>query len=242
LNTIQESRKIAILGTALLTTLLLATPTMHVKAASFTYTNPGETAYVSATNNDANTTFSATALQYIPVLFYGNGTLQNLLAGNGTSLSVANSSSILYLGSGSNFIFGNFSSINATGHNWYVYKSPGALNSSLFNGNFTGGFFQPLNGTYGNLTLGLLLQSMHSQYAFVGTGDEDVFNLVGGITSDAFSVTAPGANVLVNIVPGSGNSTYNINLGTNSSVSITNANSTAFTSLGSTENVYNIIF
>jgi hypothetical protein len=197
--------------------LLLALPSvMFVRAGNFTYLNRGETAWVTATNNDDNSTFRITAMNSTVVLMNDTGLM--FVPTNATVIT------------GGHFVF---------------------INGSLF-GNSTEGYFnmttfpravlmQNLSAahSYGNVTIADLLTAMHSSYAMIGTGDFDHFNLTGGITSDTFSITGPGFGDQVSIFTGTGNSTYNINLGMNATVTITGTNATT---IGSTTNVYNIIF
>jgi len=189
---------------------------MVVRAGNFTYLNKGETAWVTATNNDDNSTFRVTAMNQTVVLMNDTGLM--FVATNATVIT------------GGHFIF---------------------INGSLF-GNSTEGYYnmtsfprpvlmQNLSDahSYGNVTIADLLTAMHSSYGLIGTGDFDRFNLTGGITSDTFSITGPGFGDAVAIASGTGNCTYNINLGMNATVTITGTNAT---SIGSTTSVYNIIF
>ena len=189
---------------------------MFVRAGNFTYINKGEAAWVTATNNDDNSTFRITAMNSTVVLMNDTGLV--FVPTNATVIT------------GGHFIFINGS--------LYGNSTEGYYNMSSFPRPV---LMQNLSdeGSYGNVTIANLLTAMHSSYALIGTGDFDNFNLTGGITSDTFSVTGPGFGDAVAIQSGTGNSTYNINLGMNATVTITGTNQTT---IGSTTNVYNIIF
>lgn len=198
--------------------IIMALPSvMFVKAGSFRYINRGEAAWLTATNNDDNSNFTISALQNITVLWI-----------NGSKwITFANSTSI----SSGHLIEVNSSLLNFTGQGYFTWS------------NSTGHGLRQIVlenlSAYNSTSISELYAAMHSSYALVGTGDFDNFTLIGGITSDTFSITAPGFGDFVNITSGTGNSTYNINLGPGASISITTSNGT---SLGSTTEIYNIIF
>ena len=216
LKTNLNNKRLVTIGTVFLgASIILALPSvMFVKAGNFKYINRGEAAWLSATNNDDNSNFTIQAANATAVVWI-----------NGSKwLTLANTTLI---GSG-HLIEVNSSILNFTGTAYYNFTSPSLRTILIEN-----------RTAYNSTSISELLAAMHSSYALVGTGDFDQFNLTGGITSDTFSVTAPGFGNVVNIFSGTGNSTYNINLGAGASVSITASNQTTE---GSTTNVYNIIF
>ena len=215
MNKTTESKKLALFGALAFTTLLLATPLMSVRAAGLSYTNPGETAYLTATNYDPAASFNITALQ------------ETFLLNLNLTTPGVNVTGIISTG---NYFFNDTLGIN--GSNWFVI---GALN-------YSGTYAGPANyNITENANVTALLSAMHSQYAIIGTGDSDVFNLIGGISGDTFSITGPGTSDAAHIQQGSGNSTYNINLGRNGTITIQASNATFF-GIGSTFNIYNLIF
>jgi hypothetical protein len=219
-----SSGKLARSGALLLGAfLLLSLPAVFtVRAGTFKYANQGEAAWVTATNSDDNSTFVINGTQIVNVL---------TTLSNGSGIFATNESS--YGITSGHFVFLN-GSLYGNNTEAYTLKN-GLINMTIpmLTQNMS------LSRGYGNVTISSLLASMHSSYALIGTGNLDKFYLSGGITSDTFSVTGPGFGDNVFINGGTGNDTYNINLGINGNVTITGSNAT---SIGSTTNVYNIIF
>lgn len=121
----------------------------------------------------------------------------------------------------------SFWTVNVTTAGGTTYMNNGTFN--FFNATGVGGYWQT------NATLTTIINRMHSTYTFTGIGRSDIINLTGGITADYFNINTPG-NSTVFIWAGLGNSTYNLLLGTNSTISIASSNGT------STLNTYNVVF
>lgn len=228
MKTIASSGNIAVASAVLVAALLLATPVMFARAASFSYMNKGESAWLTATNNDDNTNFTITAMNYTYIWQYGN--INNTMIGNMSVVGLEFNVTRLMLMSSEHFTFGNTTRLgNVTG--FFLWNSQLNNTQALTNNMSAIG---PSNATISDL-----LASMHSSYALIGTGDHDTFNLTGGITADTWSITAPGFNNTVNINTGEGSCTWNINLGAEGNVAINTINSTT---IAETTNIYNIIF
>jgi hypothetical protein len=217
-TTLPKAKVLATFAIFLGALLILTMPAAVVRAGNFAYTNNGETAFVSATNNDVHSMFNITAMQSTRLLC---GDFNNPVGS--CPLATVTTFNIL----GGHWVFNPTNSSLSTAYPTMYGAKYGAQTD--------------VTGYHLNV-----LTQMHSSYALVGTGDFDVFGLKGGITDDTFSVTAPGHNDTVDIYPGTGTvggwTTYNINIGPLGAVLINNGAPAASYSAGSTTSVYNIIF
>lgn len=197
--------------------MLLITPALGVAFASggFTYKNPGERTYLNVTNNQANFTFAIyagfwNASQSLPIVV------------NGTDISVL--FNITYIGG-----FYDLTNFNATTGMgtayWNSTISPGVRNVT--------GYFEATNTTAN------ILEGLESTYLITGAGNHDLVNLTSGMTNDIYSIVTPGVNDTVNLFTGAGSATFAVQVGVNSTITISPTIVNAST--GST-NVFNIVY
>ena len=229
-----------LLGAVLLVTLAIAFASTSIA----TYTNTGgENATFPVSNNQWGAVYNINAAGSC-----GNATAPVIPTGNGclsipfVSTQNLNEKQQFYLYAVGGFIEGS--------PNQGVYtefpEAPCVVPSQIANGpcivaQSTPGYYYSGNdflqyGYSGAETLFQYLDSLHSVYLFTGTGSFDHVNLNGGLTQDQYSIIAPGANNVVSINSGLGNSTYNVVLGPTGIINIQSAVS------GGTFNYYNVVY
>lgn len=219
------SRKILSISTVLAGALLLLSPSISAAFASnnFTYTNPGEQAFLNVTNNAGGATFT------INGAFYDNGTGISLFQVNGTYAN------------GTNFKLGSFNG-NASYFN--------GLGSNGSETTFYTGTPENFSGYYlTSSQLAGVLANLQSVYLITGAGAGDHATVTNGLTSDIYSLVLPGSGGNVTVFTGFGSSTYAIQVGTGSSVTISlntgivsggfDSNTTSF---AGANNIFNIVY
>jgi hypothetical protein len=244
LKTLPSTRKSLAMGSLILGAVLLITPAIAFAQTGTTYVNAsGENATLNVTNNQDGAYYTVAAAGACLGSYAINGVAYNI-AGSSTNQNVINGclsipfvsdkslpeSQTLYIFSVGGFIEGS------SGQGIYTEYLQG------YGAQTVPAYYYPGNSTlqYGlngkQETLYSYLSSLHSVYMFTGTGSYDEVTLFGGLTADQFSITTPGANTVVNINAGLGNSTYNIVVGALGTVNINDLNSAG------AYNYYNIVY
>ncbi len=198
----------------LLGVMLVVSPGLSFAAGnSFVYTNPGQRTFLNVTNNAEKASFNITAPAYIPVVI--NGTDQ--------------------------FLIGNYSWIG--GFQDYVNNKTGGFQAIDWHLANTTALNLPTSGYFENSTMGVqeLLAKLASTYLVTGVGNGDSVKIVSGATPDVYSVVTPGTQVGVTIISGPGSSTFAVQVGTNSTITISPSPTIQNATTGTTS-VFNIVY